>query len=293
MKPWARIEINYINHPKFLALNANAISLWHEGKNYSDMHHTDGMIPREALKTFRFNGAKGVALLTRSCGLKPNGEPYAPLWEAMDIGGVPHFKMHDYLDHNDCREVVLARLAAADEERERDRERKSVARAAKKTKAAAEMRPADVRELSGYLSGRTSGGNPVKVRSITEAETPTETKEPLQSARGLPRSATSLEPDDVVERAGRLVERYSELYRKHRRGAYLKPRPNLDWVDACDLVKGWSDERLDKLAAVILTTDDSYISGTDRGFKIFAIKASWADDRLTQWEHEHGHQVAG
>jgi hypothetical protein len=49
-KPWARLEQNFINHQKFLALTSNAICLWLEGKNYCDMYQTDGMIPKIALK---------------------------------------------------------------------------------------------------------------------------------------------------------------------------------------------------------------------------------------------------
>jgi hypothetical protein len=165
-KPWARLEQNYINHPKFLALNANAICLWHEAKNYCDMQLNDGMFPKAALKTFRFNGAKAVELLTRSCGLKPNGDAHAPLWDHVDMGGVAYIRMHDYLDHNDCREKVQARMRAADEERQRDRDRKTAARAAKEAKRA---RPADVREMSG----RTSDGHPAPVREMSGSITET------------------------------------------------------------------------------------------------------------------------
>jgi hypothetical protein len=45
---------------------------------------------------------------------------------------------------------------------------------------------------------------------------------------------------------------------------------------------------LEKLAKIVLTTDDPFIAGTDRSFKIFALKASWADDRLRQWEKTNG-----
>jgi hypothetical protein len=166
-KPWARIEQNFINHQKFLALSANAICLWLEGKNYCDMYQTDGLIPLTALKTFRFDAAKSRTLLQTSCGLKPNGTPYAPLWESVELGGVAYFRMHDYLDHNDCRDAVLSRIAMADTRKEADRVRKAEARAAKDAK----QRPQDVREMSA----RTSGGIPSEIRSITETET--ETKE--------------------------------------------------------------------------------------------------------------------
>lgn len=129
-KPWSKLEIGYLNHPKFLALNANAICLWHEGKNYCDTHHTDGLIPRDAMKTFRFRGAKAIALLLLSCGLKPDGTAYAALWSQHDVG----FRMHDYLDHNDCRDAILARMEQAEESRDVDRQRLKRWREKKKVK---------------------------------------------------------------------------------------------------------------------------------------------------------------
>lgn len=118
-KPWARIEIGYLSHPKFLALSAHAICLWHEGKNYCAMHHTDGFIPKHALKAFRFGSAASVSALLKSCGEKPNGEPYGPLWEDLPTA----YHMHDYLEHNDPRERVLNRIEKANNKREADRER--------------------------------------------------------------------------------------------------------------------------------------------------------------------------
>lgn len=115
-KPWAKVEIGRMRHPKFLALSGNAIALWDEGKDYCDEHQTDGIIPGEALKTFRFRGVKSIALLIQSCGQKTDGTPYAPLWTAHAHG----YRMHDYLDHNDCREVVLARISDKDWDRARN-----------------------------------------------------------------------------------------------------------------------------------------------------------------------------
>lgn len=116
MKLWARYEQGFINHDKFRAITANAIALWLEGKNYADTKLTDGLLPDYEVKLWRFHGKKSVALLTRSCGLKPGTtQPYAPLWEPVDGFG---FKMHDYLEHNDCREVVQERIDKADAARE-------------------------------------------------------------------------------------------------------------------------------------------------------------------------------
>ena len=90
-------------------------------------------------------------------------------------------------------------------------------------------------------------------------------------------------------RAGHLVERYAELFYLHRKGARYHSRIHLDFMKAQELVRTWTDDaRLEKLAIIILDTDDEWISRTDRGFAIFAAKATWADDRLKAWELEHG-----
>jgi hypothetical protein len=116
-KPWGRIELDYINHDKFKAINANAICLWHEGKNYCDLRLTDGLIPTATAKHFRFHSKKAIEMLTTSCGPKPGADqPYAPLWEVVSGFG---WKMHDYLEHNDCRDEVQERLARYEEERAR------------------------------------------------------------------------------------------------------------------------------------------------------------------------------
>ena len=118
-KPWGRIELDYINHDKFRAINATAICLWHEGKNYCDLRLTDGLIPRATATRFRFFSKTAVVMLTTSAGPKPGtNEMYAPLWEEIDGFG---WKMHDYLNHNDCRERVQARLARYEEEKNRKR----------------------------------------------------------------------------------------------------------------------------------------------------------------------------
>lgn len=143
-KPWARYEIGFINHDKFRAIPSNAICLWLEGKNYADTKQTDGLLPDYEVKHWRFYSKRNVDILLTSCGQKPGtDQPYAPLWEVHPVG----FKMHDYLDHNDCREAVLARIARSEDERQKDRDRKASMRAAKAAK----------RE---DVSGRKSGGSP-------------------------------------------------------------------------------------------------------------------------------------
>lgn len=111
-KPWARYEVGFINHAKFRALPSNAICLWLEGKDYADEHLTDGLLPLYIVKGFRHFSRRNMELLMTSAGPKSDGggEKYAPLWEPHEMG----IKMHDYLEHNDCREVVKARMAVKD-----------------------------------------------------------------------------------------------------------------------------------------------------------------------------------
>lgn len=162
-KPWARLEIGYLSHPKFLTLSANAICLWHEGKSYCDAQLTDGLIPREALKTFRFRGVASVRALTTPCVLtKPDGSPYASLWDIHPVG----FKMHDYLDHNDCRDQVQARIEQADESREVNRERLKRWRAIKKSK----------RSETAFHERFGNGRETLSTESETESETSTPSK---------------------------------------------------------------------------------------------------------------------
>ena len=96
-----------------------------------------------------------------------------------------------------------------------------------------------------------------------------------------------LADDDFTERAGEFIRRYADLYSAHRNGAKWFSRGNLDFIEAVRLVQVWDNARLEKLAVVFLKTDEDWISGTDRSFRIFALKASWCDDKLKQWETTH------
>lgn len=98
------------------------------------------------------------------------------------------------------------------------------------------------------------------------------------------------DPEDreekLAKRAGRLLqELYPAWYSKYRNKAKLRIVSNsLAFQDALSLVTIWDDARLEKLARIVLTTDEEWIKNTDRSFRIFAARASWADDRLRQLE---------
>lgn len=175
-----------------------------------------------------------------------------PLWEPIEGFG---FKVHDYLEFNDSKdEVEKKRLAS------KHRTAESRARAQDRNTASNTLRTPYVTRTYPLVRFST--------KNLEERE-----KDPREV---------------LTDRAGRLVERYAELFYQHRKGARYHARPALDFPKACELVTTWPDDaRLEKLAVLILTTNDDWISQTDRGFGVFASKASWADDRLSAWEKQH------
>lgn len=90
--------------------------------------------------------------------------------------------------------------------------------------------------------------------------------------------------EEIATRAATFLDRYQALYREHRNGAQTLIKPALDWARCCDLCRQWDSPRLEKLAVVFLTSDEDWISNTDRGFGVFVARVSWCDDRLRAWE---------
>lgn len=172
------------------------------------------------------------------------------LWTVIDRG----FQIHDYLVYQDSKELVESRKASA-----RDRMK-------------------DRRDRSSCSPERASS---VRVNILGTSREP-----PLHSLSSL----RSEEEKDggVGERAATLLQdRYPAWYAQFRHGARLKLTSNsLAWDDAMKVCETWDDARIEKLAQVFLTTDDDWISKTDRSFRVFAARASWCDDRLTQAERQ-------
>jgi hypothetical protein len=110
---------------------------------------------------------------------------------------------------------------------------------------------------------------------------------PGETANGLRLTASSEKKGNsaVADRAGALLEAYRAWFTELRAGARLLLTASpLDWSKACDLCALWDDPTLEKLARIFLTTDDEWISHTGREFSVFALKASWCDGRLREWE---------
>lgn len=173
------------------------------------------------------------------------------LWVLIPATG---YKIHDYLDWN---------LSRDEEQSDRD----AAAARMRRLRAGKKLPP------FAACSGE-QGGEQVGERS------------PLVPGRRGSDPLIREEDDELGARARRLLEElYPAWYTKYRRGARLRLIQNTLAVgDALTVCRLWDDDRIEKLARIVLTTDDDWISRTDRSFHVFAIKASWADDRLRQAE---------
>jgi len=246
---WVRLHDGAMQDIKVSRLSDSAFRLWIRGLCYCQTALTDGLIPHEALRDM---GAKRKDV-DELAEQQVEGRP--PLWERIDRFG---FKVHDYLDWNDSREKVQSRKSAA-------KSRKDAYENKRRSERTPERTPERVPSASGGL-GLVSTSSSV-----------------LQERKNDPFLDSA-----ITERAGRFIERYETLYQKHRSATYLVS-PRRDYDKAVELCRTWTDDaRLDKLAAIFLTTDHHFAESGSRTIPQFAALASWADGKLAEWEQKHG-----
>jgi hypothetical protein len=77
---------------------------------------------------------------------------------------------------------------------------------------------------------------------------------------------------------------FCDEFSRRRNGARYMVRREKDIPIVKRLLSTYPIERLKKLAVVLLTTDEDWVSDTDRGIGILSVKVSWLDGRLA--EHE-------
>lgn len=106
------------------------------------------------------------------------------------------------------------------------------------------------------------------------------------------RDADLADPVKSGEISG-FLRRFCELYTLYRFKAkyFVKRTQHVPIVR--QLLGVYTPQRLEKLAVVLLTTDDEWISHTDRGLNILSVKAAWLDGLLAEYESKNGEiQVA-
>lgn len=250
MSPWMRLDDGAPTNIKIQKLSDSAFRLWIKGLCYCQQHLTDGAIPTEALGPME---AKRKDIDQLCTSLAPGK---GPLWEVTDDG----YAVHDYLDWNDSREDVTSKREAAKARAKRHR-----------TNGVSHTPPNASRNALHHahvLSGE-SGISSLRKETASISEKP----------------MSGTDSQVVADRAANLLEKYRELYAKHRHGArFRRPLGNLEWLEAVEICNTWDDDTLHKLIEILLTTDDEWVSKTDRAWKVFNARVQWCADRLAAWE---------
>ena len=115
--------------------------------------------------------------------------------------------------------------------------------------------------------------------------------EPVRSSE----STTTGEVDADLDQGGvtnhdisAFIRRFCELYSQHRHGARYVIHRHKHVPIVRTLLHVFPRDRLEKLAVILLTTDEPWVTQTDRGLGILSTKASWLDGLLADYEAEHG-----
>lgn len=251
---WVRIADNALSHPKLAGLVRldHPFDLWVWSLTHSQAHITDGLIVREAVGKRSLNAA--AILVARG------------LWETHTVG----WKVHDYLDWNDCREVVLERQERVKEQKAKAKERYDAWLQRRRNAI-----PTPFQRVGKTLA---NGDNQTKPNQTNK-----EKKEELSKKHSVGAAPKKAPPDPRVKE---FLLWFQSEYKSRRFGADYC----VSWAKHAVLVKemlgATNYERLQTLAKILLSdkTDDPFIVETDRGIEILKAKFNWLSDRLAMYE---------
>jgi hypothetical protein len=210
---------------KIMRLSASAFRLWVHGLSYCQVHLTDGLIPREAL---RFLAAKR-ADVDMLCSVLVDGK--APLWEIIDGFG---FKVHDYLEWNDSKELI-------EKKRQGGRDRMSRYR----TEHLAEPTYVVSNAVSNALRNAHSASGVVLSTNVSPIQNPegVQGKPSVGDVRSLP------EPRRAPRRDGDFGRIYLHRWQQESLIAVLGPHANTFGLDV------WLDDLNQRIAHQALPPD--------------------------------------
>jgi len=115
--PWVQLDDQIANHPKILKAGPEAAWMWACAIAYCQNHLTDGYVPADALRSLGpYKNPRAVAERCVEARVRQDGQG---LFERRG----EDYAVHDYLDDNPSKAVVLERRrkAAARKAKERDR----------------------------------------------------------------------------------------------------------------------------------------------------------------------------
>lgn len=277
---WVRLDDKAMDHPKILLLTDSQFRLWIKGLCYAQKHLTDGFIPALALKPMLPKAGDS----TRLCEVV--------LWEVVTDG----FQVHDFLQWNDSRERVQERKDAAETEKIAHRVRTKGWREKKRAKREASLTAiSDVRCDASHIrhsdeSVTCHGDSTVPFLTkpnqtlVQEDQTLSALLVSPEADRQLPPRMSGTTDPELARRAGDFFADWQKLYTKERFGATYHSRPHIDYANACNLVRNFSNARLSDLAVVFLNSNEPFIENSTRSLAVFESRISWCDEQLRKIE---------
>jgi hypothetical protein len=242
---WVRIHDGALQHRKVCGMldTRRPFDLWVWGLSYCQNQLTDGLIHLDTLP--KHTDKAQAALVERG------------LWERHDVG----FKVHDYLDWNDCRDLVKARQTKA-----KDRQRRWYERANGVPNADPNVVPNAVRNgvTNGVPNGEPNQTKPNKKEKNVRAAAP---------------------PDPRVKV---FLEWFKSEYALERAGAIYLIKWQRDTVLVKEMLRNTDLETLQDMARILLTDNtnetNKFIPETDRGIQILSNQFTWLSNRLSAWK---------
>jgi hypothetical protein len=235
--PWVRIDENAMDHPKFVAISANAWRLWCEGMTYCQKHLTDGFIPAQGAKGMRYYSTAAVGQL-RAVLVPGKG----PLWHDADGG----FTVHDYHDWNESRDRVISKRQEAKDRMDR-------------------LRARSVPRSVGRSREQTS-----EQRSERTLSTPHHSTSHRRSAPAEPSEERA--PVTREEQAGKFCEWYADTHLRLFAIGYMGT--NRDYTTALTLCEKFTDAQLRDAAIAWFGADDDFAIQGTRTIAKFASRVS-------------------
>lgn len=116
--PWVQLDDQIATHPKILKAGPEAAWLWACAIAYCQNHLTDGYVPADALARLgKFKNPQALAERLVEARKHPSGHG---LFERRG----EDYAVHDYLEHQPSKEVVLERRKKAAARKAKERARK-------------------------------------------------------------------------------------------------------------------------------------------------------------------------
>lgn len=146
------------------------------------------------------------------------------------------------------------------------------------------------RRKSGQLGGRRRADNQAQLQAQLEAQ-PQGTRKHSSSSSSSSSSVTTVCKEHRQAPAEKAPSTTREFlgwfqgeYKARRNGATYFVRWDAHSALVKRLLTAFPVDRLKKHAQILLTTNEEWTTGTDRGIEILSAKINWLEERLCAWE---------